>query len=591
MFFSGSKFEDADLLTAYRYWHHYGHDEEARRWLVISATLAAVATLLPVLFIFRPQKRSLHGDARFAKESEIRRAGLSAEKGIIVGKNKGRYLVFGGQQHVLMAAPTRSGKGVGMVVPNLLNWPDSVVVFDTKQENWEITAGFRAKHGQKCFLFNPEARDYRTHRWNPLYYISDDPHFRITDIQAIAQMIFPDNDRESPIWQASSRSLFLGIILYLLDTEGIPVTLGEVLRQATSGEDKRFATVIKERQQSNEPLSPECVAALNDYLNTSESTRSSIRKTFTSALELWFNPVIDAATSDNDFDLRDLRKSRMSIYIGVAPGALERLPRLLNLFFQQVIELNTRELPERNPALKYQVLLLMDEFAALGKVNTLMKGLAFIAGYGLRLLPIIQSPAQIRDIYGHNAAETFMENHALRVIFAPKNNKDAKDISETLGDTTVKGKTRSRNIAGRESKSVSTSDQRRALLLPQELRGLGANKQIILAEDCPPILCRKICYYNEKIFRTRLLPPPEIDLLEIKDRAFPEFALNAPEMEPVTVERAVTAHDIANIDQLDIDDFSCDFSEVEIPTGEISDQKMNHIVDQFFTGLEAVAVS
>lgn len=585
--FSGGEFSDADLLTAYSYWYHYGQDEKIRSWLILSGLLSALLALLPVAALVLPKRRSLYGEARFAREPEIRKAKLRADKGIIVGKNRSRYLIYGGQEHVLMAAPTRSGKGVGMVIPNLLNWPDSAVVLDVKQENWDITAGFRSKYGQDCFLFNPEARDYRTHRWNPLHYISDNPHFRITDIQAIANMIFPENDREAPIWQASARSFFLGIVLYLLETDELPVSLGEVLRQATSGDDTHFATIIEKRNKQGRPLPGECVAALSDYLNTSDSTRSSIRKTFTSALELWFNPVIDAATSENDFDLRDLRKKRQTIYLGVAPGAVERLGPLLNLFFQQTIELNTRQLPEQNPALKHQVLLLMDEFAALGRVNILMKGLAFIAGYGLRLLPIIQSPAQIRDIYGADAAESFMDNHALRVIFAPKGNKDAKDISETLGDTTVKGRTRSRNFGGRDSKSISESDQRRALLLPQELRGLGQNNQIIIAENCPPVLCQKIRYYQEKIFKQRLLDPPEITQLEITEQVFPGFVLSNNSSEPVAVERAITADDIAEIDQLDIEDFSCDFSAVEIPTGEISDQQMTKIVDRFFNEIEA----
>lgn len=585
--FIGDKFENADLLTAYQYWYYYGHEEETRHWLGSAAFLGAVVAVLPALFLVRPKRRSLYGDARFAKESEIRTAKLTADKGLIVGKHKGCYLVFGGQEHVLMAAPTRSGKGVGMVIPNLLNWPDSAVVLDIKQENWDVTAGFRAKHGQKCFLFNPEARDYRSHRWNPLHYISEDPHFRITDIQAIANMIFPDNDREAPIWQSSARSLFLGIVLYLIETGGLPVTLGEALRQATSGDDKRFSEVIRERQEQENPLSAECVAALNDYLNTSDSTRSSIRKTFTSALELWFNPVIDAATSGNDFDLRELRKERMTIYLGIAPGSLDRLGRLLNLFFQQVLELNTRELPAQNPELKFQTLLLMDEFAALGRVNTLMKGLTFSAGYGLRLLPIIQSPAQIRDIYGHDAAETFMDNHALRVIFTPKSNKDAKEISEMLGDTTVSGKTKSRNVAGRESKSVSVSDQRRALLLPQELRSLGRDKQIIILENCPPILCHKVRYYQEKTFKARLLAAPMMDLLKIEERSLPTLTGSFLDDDTNAIDRAVTADDIAGLDQYEIEDFSCDFSEVEIPAGEISDQQMSQIVDRFFDGIEA----
>ncbi|SHJ62134.1 type IV secretion system protein VirD4 [Malonomonas rubra DSM 5091] len=584
---TGGEFKDADLMTAYSYWYHYAQDEKIRSWLSLSAIFSALVAALPLALLIIPKRRSLYGEARFATESEIRKAKLKAEKGIIVGKNKGRYLIFGGEEHVLMAAPTRSGKGVGMAIPNLLNWADSVVALDTKQELWDITSGFRSKHGQDCFLFNPEARDYRSHRWNPLHYISDNPHFRITDIQAIANMIFPENDREAPIWQASARSFFLGIVLYLLETEGLPVSLGEVLRQATSGDDLHFSTIITERNEQGQPLSGECVAALSDYLNTSDSTRSSIRKTFTSSLELWFNPIIDAATSENDFDLRDLRKKRQTIYLGVAPGALDRLGPLLNLFFQQTIELNTRQLPEQNPELKHQVLLLMDEFAALGRINILMRGLSFIAGYGLRLLPIIQSPAQIREIYGVDAAESFMDNHALRVIFAPKGNKDAKDISETLGDTTVKGRTRSRNFGGRDSKSISESDQRRALLLPQELRGLGQDNQIIIAENCPPILCRKIRYYKEKTFTHRLLNPPDIGKLEIRKRDFPGFSMLGNSPEPMTVERAIKAEDIAEIDQLDIEDFSCDFSSVEVPTGEISDQQMTKIVDRFFNEIEA----
>ncbi len=118
--------------------------------------------------------------------------------------------MFDGQQHAIISAPTRSGKGVGIVIPNLLSWPDSVVVLDIKQENWDITSGFRSIHGQECYLFNPAASDYKTHRYNPLAYISQDPNFRIDDIQKIANMLFPDKPGTDTIWTATPRSLFLG---------------------------------------------------------------------------------------------------------------------------------------------------------------------------------------------------------------------------------------------------------------------------------------------------------------------------------------------------------------------------------------------
>ncbi|WP_419633790.1 type IV secretory system conjugative DNA transfer family protein, partial [Thiolapillus sp.] len=184
-----------------------------------------------------------------------------------------------------------------------------------------------------------------------------------------------------------------------------------------------------------------------------KNTRSSIRKTFTARLELWANPVIDAATSTNDFDLRDLRKKAMSIYVAITPDDLDRLAPITNLFFQQVIDLNIRELPDyENPdsEYKHQVLMLMDEFTSLGRLNSLFKGVSFIAGFGLRLLPIIQSPSQLRDqkLYGVEGANTFMENHALRIVFPPKDHKIAEEISNTLGFETVKSRSRSKQLSG-----------------------------------------------------------------------------------------------------------------------------------------------
>lgn len=608
-------YEDATPLTLYQYWYHYGHDKQVQQQLTIASGSSLAILLLPSLLFFAPAKKSLFGDARFATRREIKQAGLLGEKGIIVGRLGQHYLMFDGQQHAIISAPTRSGKGVGIVIPNLLSWPDSVVVLDIKQENWDITSGFRSIHGQECYLFNPAASDYKTHRYNPLAYISQDPNFRIDDIQKIANMLFPDKPGTDTIWTATPRSLFLGVVMLLVETPGKLVTLGQVLRETLADGDgsKYFAQVINDRAAAGKPLSGACVRALNSYISiASENTRSGVMTSFRSNLELWMNPLVDAATSANDFDLRDVRKRRMSIYLGVTPDNLERMAPLLNLFFQQLIDINTRELPNQNKAIKYTCLLLMDEFTAIGKIGVLTKGISYIAGYWLRMLPIIQSPAQLVEVYGRDAAQTFTTNHALNIIFPPKasETQTAKDISEWLGYQTVKGKSLSRGtgIGSKRSQSESLSDQRRALLLPQEITGLGQNTELVVMENLAPILARKVVYFNDPAFIDRLKQTSRtLKSLRSKptrqqlDDAIHsgELAAKAPKIDleahhwkvagenpetPLTIvisdqpalripfERPVTADDVPNLAKLSLASFAIDFSEIETPKTGVIDE-------------------
>ncbi|MDF0606789.1 type IV secretory system conjugative DNA transfer family protein [Neisseriaceae bacterium TC5R-5] len=621
----GHKFEDATPLTLYQYWFYYGAEKQAQKWLYISSGVSLAVLLAPLLFFFSPTKRSLFGDARFAKFKEIKDAGLmGTTRGIILGFYSDTYLLFGGSQHVSISAPTRSGKGVGIVIPNLLSWPDSVVCSDIKIENFSITSAYRKKHGQECYLFNPVSTEYKTHRYNPLAYISEDPHFRIDDIQKIGSMLFPDVPGTDVIWTATPRSLFLGIVLMLLETSGKMVTLGQVLRETLQDGDGSayFGKIVNERAKAGNPYSGACVRALNSYISiASENTRSGVMTSFRSKLELWMNPIVDAATSGNDFDLRDLRKKRMTVFVGVTPDNLKRLAPLLNLFYQQLIDLNTRELPEHNQALKYQCLLMMDEFTALGKLDCLADGISFIAGYGLRLLPIFQSPAQIVDKYGEAAAETFSTNHAAQIIYPPKVSeiKTAREISEWLGFQTVKGvsESKGKGIFTKKSESQSLSDQRRALLLPQEITSLGSKRALVVVEDCPPILAKRIRYFREHVFMDRLKSispslakfgrklPNEKQLKAIINSG--ELAVMVPVIDieahlhlvsgttaaPITVavpsnektevqviERPVAPADIPNLAKMTLAKFSVDFSTVEKPkSGEFDEAALHAYAD------------
>ena len=501
--------QQATPLTVIQYRYYYGDRPEVRRRLAWSTSAGFGLVIVGCALLLIPRPRALHGEARFARRYEIKHAGLLGDQGIILGRLGRRYLALGGQQGVLLAAPPRSGKGVGVVIPNLLNWPGSVVCVDIKRENWATTAGFRQAQGQACYLFDPFAEDGRTSRWNPLDYVSATHSRRINDLQRIADMLYPDPPGVDPFWTASARALFLGVALYLFETPSLPRTLGEVLRQGMASDDEGFGKhwkrIVQLRSRMGRPLSSECVRALYDVIDLAPVTASSIRKTFTSRLDLWLNPMLDAATAQNDFDLRALRKKPMSIYVGVNPDDLHRLRPVLNLFFQQAIGLQTRELPEHNRELRHQDLMLLDEFTALGRIPIVSEAISYLPGYNVRVLLVIQTPSQLREVYGPHAAETMVKTLAARVVYAPKDVSDAKEISEEIGSTTVKAKTLSRRaFGGGKGSTVSISDQRRALLLPQEVKEIGTGRAIIFYEGLRPIVGDKIRYYEDERFKVRL---------------------------------------------------------------------------------------
>jgi type IV secretion system protein VirD4 len=598
----------AGVLTVARFAYYYGELPSIRRKVAATSALGLAVVLAGAVVFALPRRRALHGDARFASRGEVRRAGLLGDHGIILGRLGGRCLMLPGQQGVALAAPPRAGKGTGVVVPNLLNWPDSVICIDIKRENWTLTAGFRKSSGQACWLFDPFAEDGATARWNPFFYVSADPLRRVNDLQRIGEMLYPDPPNVDPFWTASARSLFLGIALYLFETPSMVKTIGEVLRQGMASDDEGFGAhwkrVIEGRKSGRYPLSPQCVSALYDVIDLAPVTASSIRKTFTSRLDLWLNPILDAATSGNDFDLRELRRKRMSIYVGVNPDDLHRLRPVLSLFFQQAIGLQTRALPEHDATLKYQVLMMLDEFTALGRIPIIAEAVSYLPGYNVRVVLVIQTPAQLREVYGPNGAETMLKTLAARIVFAPKDFPDTREISDELGFTTVKVKSLSKPVfdlsdsKGRRQRSVSVSEQRRALLLPQEVKELGAEEAIIFHEGLRPIRCRKIRYFEDARFRARLLPPPKVGSIAAISRETPPAASDThgvnrnlsgiAESAPAT--RTATLADLDRIETLTLEDFSADFSRIEIPAtaaGErLSEGALDGVVDSFLASLK-----
>jgi type IV secretion system protein VirD4 len=537
IFLAGTRLLTADTVPLFQFWtyqRYYGFAHPiVGLWLKIAA---GVATGLPVLlFVARvarkgwpgSDRRELHGETRWANRRELVQAGFYAKfGGLYVGQDKaGRHLRFSGPEHVACYAPTRSGKGVGLVIPNCLLYEATLVCLDVKKENWAATAGIREAAGQKVFLFDPLAPDGRTARYNPFSYVRRGTIDAFDDIQRIAQMIFPEAHGQEKFWVDAGRSAFIGAAAFIAETEDAPLTFGAVLRMLSS-HDAASSTLerIEARRQKGEPYTEATVAALDDYLNGSPDLVNSIRKTVTARLSLWFNPRIDAATSASDFDLRELRNSLHAIYIGVTPDNIGRLRPLLALFFQQLVDLTVRTLPQHDPAARHQVLLLLDEFPLLGPMPVLADAFSYVAGYNMRLMLIMQSKAQLRahDLYGPDKAASILDNCGLEVVFGTKDLKLTEELSARLGYDTVEATTRSGprfwQIFRRDKLSQTNSDQRRALLLPQEIARLKPTEAILIRPGMLPILCRRIQYFKDRVFARLVRQPPEVPAIEIDVR-------------------------------------------------------------------------
>lgn len=484
--------------SIFEYYQAYSDQPAVVKKIAIAAVIPpAIVAVFFLLTLIKTE--SLFGNARFAKPHEIAKAKLYGGKGILLGKiGATKFISDDGTEHILIYAPSRSGKGVGIVIPNLLNWDGSVVVLDIKKENHEATSGFREKHGHKVYLFDPANPEGKSHSYNPLMVIPDDPTLRINEIQKISNFLAPNPLQGDPMWASEARKLFLATVLFLQDT-GAPLTLGETYRFINGNTAEDIDELLAEHEND---LDPACINNFINYISMGEKQRSGVKSTLTSALDLFDNPLIDAATSKSDFSFSDLRKKRISVYVGVTPNNLARLKPLLNLFFQQCIDQNTQSLPDKAKE-PYKILMLMDEFTSLGRMDIIKDGIAFFAGYHIRLMPIIQGPAQLADKYGEDGKRSMMTNFKYRVIYAPNDPKDAEDISRELGTKTVNQKSRSQGVWNAQNATTTTSKTGRPLLLPQEVKQLNRKKEIIMVEAMPPIMARKIVYYEDKAFAGR----------------------------------------------------------------------------------------
>jgi type IV secretion system protein VirD4 len=469
-----------------------------------------------------------YGSARWATRKDIAAAGLLGRSGVALGRIGNRYLRHDGPEHIMAFAPTRSGKGAGLVVPTLLSWTGSTVVHDIKGENWELTAAWRARFSH-CLLFNPT--DARSARYNPLLEVRRGVD-EVRDVQNIADILVdPEGalDRRNH-WEKTSHSLLVGAILHVLYAQE-EKTLARVAT-FLSDPQRPFSSTLDYMMTTNHlgsrdapVVHPVVASAARELLNKSENERSGVLSTAMSFLGLYRDPTVAAVTSQSDWRIADLVETRhpVSLYLVVPPSDISRTKPLIRLILNQIGRRLTETLhaagaDEAEPK-RHRLLMMLDEFPALGRLDFFETSLAFLAGYGVRAFLIAQSLNQIEKAYGeHNA---ILDNCHVRIAFAANDERTAKRISDALGTATEQRAMR--NYAGHRLAPwlahvmVSRQETARPLLTPGEVMQLAPTDELVLVSGQPPIRAKKLRYFEDAAFTARVLPAPTLGDARYRD--------------------------------------------------------------------------
>lgn len=494
---------------------------------------------LAVLYgLFKPRAQSLHGNARFATRADLAKAGLlkKTRESVIIGRFRGAFLYVNGLQHILVSAATRTGKSASIATPVTLTYEESMVVMDTKGELHEVASGQRAEQGQTIYKFAPYDEQGCTHRFNPFLCVSRDPRVRVSEIQTIGAILYPDDPHKDSFWITQSRSAFLGFALFMYErwdnlVQADAVSAGPDRASAAcpvrhpnvdpnfpsferiyrlscgDGEGGDLKEQIRQWLREARFLSDEARNPLSGLVGLAGETFSSAIATMQEPLQQFISPILAGATNASDFDVSTLRKRLTTIFVVIPPSKLGESSKLLNIFFSTVVGQNLLETPQANKSIKHQLLLVLDEFTAMGAVHALSHRITIIAGYWIRILTIIQNKAQLRSVYGPDVARTYAANHTVSNVFTPSEQEDAEDYSRAMGDTTVRRRNRS---TGQGGTSYSYIEERRPLMLPQEVKELPDDDQIIFYKGCPPIRAKKNWWFKIKKFKKLVRPPVEV---------------------------------------------------------------------------------
>jgi type IV secretion system protein VirD4 len=548
-------------------WHRSAPRVFATASLVMYGALATgLAPLVALGFLKRRAAGSTaHGSARWGTAEELRAGGLLGSEGTVLCqtdearfvsflddkgglrwqmRRAGRLVRHDGPEHVFVFAPTRSGKGIGIVMPTLFGWGGSALIYDIKKELWSLTAGYRRKFSY-CWRFEPTAPD--SVRFNPLFEIRRGDN-EVRDAQVIADILVdPDGaGGKWDHWQTTAHALLVGTILHVLYAEE-DKTLRGVSAFLSDPSRSQYETLKRMLATNHTADGPHPVVAqvARSMLNKADNELSGVVSTATSCLDLFRDPLVARATSTSDFQIADLMNldHPVSLYLVVPPSDLSRLRRLIRLVLNQIGQRLTERMefaagPAAKPSFlqtvraameprakdhggakasgaakgyRHRMLLLIDEFTSLGKLDFFETQLAFCAGYGLKCFMVAQSLNQLQKTYGDK--NSILDNSHIRVTYAANDPVTAEKISDVVGEATLTKRHKTFSAAtllGGRSVTESEQEFGRPLLTADEVLRLPYDEAILLVSGMAPYRAKKVMYYLDPRFRDRAgLPPPD----------------------------------------------------------------------------------
>ena len=496
-------------------------------FLFASTSLAAV--LVFALFsAANTAKPDVYGSARWATARDLRSTRLLrpmtgntvvGHQGLFLGcvqeGSRRRAMYEDGDTHVFVFAPTRSGKGVGLVVPNLLLWKESALVIDIKSENYNLTAGARRRElGNLILRFDPTSAG--SSRYNPLLEVRLGNN-EVRDAQNIADILVdPNGDRTRDHWDRTAHALLTAVILHVLYTQEDKTLRGCALLLSRPGMDvaKTLKAMVETRHLEGGPH-PVISSIAQAVLDKAAEERSGVISTALSFLDLYRDPLIAQNTGASDFRIQDLMQldQPVTLYLTLPPSDLSRTRPLVRLLLNQVCRRLTEELRFSNgrpaPHYRHRLLLMMDEFPALGKLHFFSESLAYLAGYGIRAFLVAQDIAQLHSTYGRQ--ESITANCHVRIAFTPNKPETAELLSQMVGQTTVHQDRRTRRAGGPLSAggSVTPSESQRRLITPDEAMRLPPDETLVFIAGLPPIRGRKLPYFRDPALSQLAAIPPE----------------------------------------------------------------------------------
>ncbi len=484
--------------------------------------ITGVTFILPVFifFIYRKTHRvNLYGNSHFMSLAEIRRAGLLQKQGLLVGRHRGRYVCAGGQVGAVVVAPPRSGKGIGPIICNMLNFNGSIICVDIRGETYDATSGFRDQYGE-VFRIAPLEASGRTHCYNPFDFLSSDRSIRISQIQTMSNILIPTPEKVDPMWSSEARDILEGVILFLYSTQDERVTIGQVARffKASANFADLLQSLINKHKDNMDSFS---VESFQGFLQKADKEQSGVTSTVKSSLKIFLNPQIEACTSKSDFNPLDMRKKRMTLYLNISPDHIKLLQTFLSFISQSIFYALISRLPDKTQE-PHQVLAILDEFPAMGRLDAIKEGMAYFAGYNIIPMILCQDTSQVFDLYGDHGGTSLLSS-MIRIYYACNNEKTAQSVSTQCGNRTARSTSRSTSATFKTAKNdmgtINRSETKVPLFTPEEAMQIPSDEQIILVEHNYPIRCKKLNFLTDKSFKSRVLPPAPLPPVAVVPKA------------------------------------------------------------------------